>query len=330
MSSKTSRKKRTSSKKKIGSDCVKDSDCFTNYCYQNKCTSKTRSYDIIQGLNTRLTEHYNDLRSIKEEKQNLEELLDYDDNTVEENVKYIDDLEKVSEIIKQINKGIKDIQEQLKDDSSSKKSASVLSSRRDSRKKKTYECPICYDEIDDLNNSFKCPNTECPNGLFHMNCVKRFCEQTKKVESYNYNPGTNDRYSHQEYQVKAQCPSCFTDWTRVCNEVTSQNRSRNSSLSSGVTEIIHQSDDDNYQIPSDDSSIDELTEILDGTTLNEEDIETYRRNSDSPPWAGIPLDDPRNQTFHPSNPSNRGGKKKTKKRKGKSKRSNKSIKIRKK
>ena len=53
-----------------------------------------------------------------------------------------------------------------------------------------------------------------------MNCVKRFCEQTKKVESYNYNPGTNDRYSHQEYQVKAQCPSCFTDWTRVCNEVT--------------------------------------------------------------------------------------------------------------
>jgi hypothetical protein len=323
MSSKSTRKKRTSNKKKIGEDCVKDNECFTNYCYNNKCTSKTRSYEIIEKLNKQLKEHYNDLRIMKQEKENLEELLDNDNNTIEENIKFIDEFERINKIIKEINIQIKNVQEQLKDDSSSKKSLNILSSRRDARKKKTYECLFCLGEIDDINDSFRCP-ANCDNGYFHLDCVKRFCESTKTLETYNYNPGTNDTFSHQEYRIKAKCPSCFTDWTRICDGIISsstphspphspphssrpsspppiqQNNSRNPSVQSDSSyESIFGMDpldDDDYY--SDDNSVDELANILGNTTIDEGEIDMWRRHSDSPPWSNIPLDDPRNQMFH--------------------------------
>lgn len=303
MSSKSTRKKRTSNKKKIGEDCVKDNECFTNYCYNNKCTSKTRSYEIIEKLNKQLKEHYNDLRIMKQEKENLEELLDNDDNTIEENVKFIDDFERINRIIKEINTQIKDVQEQLKDDSSSKKSLNILSSRRDAKKKKTYECLFCLGEIDDINDSFRCP-AKCDNGYFHLDCVQKFCESTKTVETYNYNPGANDEFSHQKYQIKAQCPSCFTDWTRVCIQVSSsppqQNRSRTPSVQSNSSyESIFGMDDIDDDV-SETSSVREIRNILGETSINEneDELESYRRNRDSPLWSGIPPDDPRNNIFH--------------------------------
>ena len=51
---------------------------------------------------------------------------------------------------------------------------------------------------------------------------------------------------------------------------------------------------------SETSSVREIRNILGETSINEneDELESYRRNRDSPLWSGIPPDDPRNNIFH--------------------------------
>ena len=321
MPPKSTKKKRTSNKKKIGDDCNKDSECFTNYCYQNKCTSKTRSYEIIEQLNKELKEHYDNLRKAKEERVKLNELLDDDNNNDEQNIEFIYLIEKTNEIIEKIKESIQNVQEQLKDDSSTKKSAAKLSSQRDLKKKQTYECPICMDTIDDINNSINCKGL-CKS-YFHNDCVKEWCKQATQTQRYDYGVETDEvtgqRFNtYTTFNTTQKCPVCKFDWTSICNEVTSSSSIK--SDSSGETINLNASDDSSisiYGIDDDDSSIGELAEIFDVTRIHD-DLDAWRRNTDSPPWSSIPLDDPRNQLFHTNSPPSTppgpsGGKKKKRK-----------------